>query len=98
MKRSRPAPMLPPTPKPNQNFHKPISYLLPRALHPAMLSFRQAVVLMTFKRVLWPGLCGLCLIGGLFAFQKPFRVYPSYEPADDIPLPTEDRKSTRLNS
>ena len=31
--------------------------------------------------------CGLILIGAAFAWQRPFRVYPSMEPYDDIPLP-----------
>lgn len=33
--------------------------------------------------------CGLLLIGAVFAFQKPFRVYPSLEPYDNIPLPPD---------
>jgi hypothetical protein len=52
---------------------------------------------MTLRRVLLPVTCGLFLlggIGGLFAFQKPFRVYPSYEPADDIPLPPDYQEKT----
>ncbi len=50
---------------------------------------------MTLKRVLWLGLIGLFVVGvvGLFA-QKPFRVYPSYEPADDIPLPPDYQEKT----
>src|SRR5260370_23504648 len=32
---------------------------------------------------------GLVLIGALFAFQKPFRVYPSMEAYDNIPLPPD---------
>ncbi len=31
--------------------------------------------------------CGLILIGAACAWQRPFRVYPSMEPYDDIPLP-----------
>src|SRR5690242_17022453 len=31
----------------------------------------------------------LALIGGALAFQRPFRVYPSMEPYDDIPLPPD---------
>lgn len=38
--------------------------------------------------------CGLAVIGGLFAFQKPFRVYPSMEPYDNIPLPPDYREQT----
>ena len=33
--------------------------------------------------------CGLLAIGALFAFQKPFRVYPSMEAYDNIPLPPD---------
>jgi hypothetical protein len=40
---------------------------------------------MTIQR----GLCGLALISALCAFQRPFRVYPSMEPYDNIPLPPD---------
>jgi hypothetical protein len=33
--------------------------------------------------------CGLVAMGALCAFQKPFRVYPSMEPYDNIPLPED---------
>src|SRR6266702_1209437 len=33
--------------------------------------------------------CGLILIGAACAWQRPFRVYPSMEPYDDIPLPSD---------
>ena len=33
--------------------------------------------------------CGLVAMGALWAFQKPFRVYPSMEAYDDIPLPPD---------
>ena len=33
--------------------------------------------------------CGLLAMGALFAFQKPFRVYPSMEAYDNIPLPPD---------
>ena len=33
--------------------------------------------------------CGLVLIGALYAFQRPFKVYPSMEPYDDVPLPPD---------
>ena len=36
--------------------------------------------------------CGLALMGGLYAFQKPFRVYPSMEPYDNVPLPPDYRQ------
>jgi hypothetical protein len=34
------------------------------------------------------GLC-LALIGVAFAFERPFRVYPSLEPYDDVPMPPD---------
>ena len=37
----------------------------------------------------WRVGCGLAVIGGLYAFQKPFRVYPSMEAYDNIPLPPD---------
>src|SRR4051794_4498207 len=41
-------------------------------------------------RALWWGAgLGLALIGGVCAFQKPFRVYPSMEAYDNIPLPPD---------
>jgi hypothetical protein len=33
-------------------------------------------------------------MGALFAFQKPFRVYSSMEPADNIPLPPDWEEKT----
>ena len=42
----------------------------------------------------WRMGCGLALIGGLYAFQKPFRVYPSMEAYDNIPLPPDYREQT----
>jgi hypothetical protein len=38
--------------------------------------------------------CGLMLIGAGYAFQKPFRVYPSMEPYDDVPLPPDYQEKT----
>jgi uncharacterized protein DUF4159 len=38
--------------------------------------------------------CGLALIGGLCAFQKPFRVYRSLEAYDDIPLPPDYQEAS----
>lgn len=32
---------------------------------------------------------GVALVAALFAYQRPFRVYPSMEPYDDIPLPAD---------
>src|SRR6266403_6058395 len=37
---------------------------------------------------------GVVLLASLFAFQRPFRVYPSMEPYDDIPLPTDWQQKT----
>lgn len=42
----------------------------------------------------WRLACGLALIGGLWAFQKPFRVYRSLEAYDDIPLPPDYQEAT----
>jgi Domain of unknown function (DUF4159) len=36
----------------------------------------------------WFG-CGLVLLGAVYAFQRPFRVYPSMEPYDRVPLPPD---------
>jgi len=38
--------------------------------------------------------CALAVAGGLFAFQKPFRVYRSLEAYDDIPLPPDYQEQT----
>jgi hypothetical protein len=40
-------------------------------------------------KAFWRLCCGLALIGALFAWQRPFRVYPSLEPYDDVPLPPD---------
>jgi Domain of unknown function (DUF4159) len=37
---------------------------------------------------------GLVILTSLYAFQKPFRVYESMEPYDDIPLPSDYRDPT----
>ena len=45
---------------------------------------------MKFRRFRWRRLgVALALIGGLYAFQRPFRVYRSMEPYDNIPLPPD---------
>jgi len=50
---------------------------------------------MASQRAWWLRLgCGLAVIGGLYAFQKPFRVYPSMEAYDDIPLPADYQEKT----
>src|SRR5437870_2985754 len=60
---------------------------------PARCSRGDGVILqdrrMNSRRVLWRFGCGLALIGAVFAFQRPFRVYPSMEPYDDVPLPPD---------
>ena len=33
--------------------------------------------------------CGIACLGALWAFQRPFRVYPSLEPYDDVPVPPD---------
>ncbi|MFB3779160.1 MAG: DUF4159 domain-containing protein [Bryobacteraceae bacterium] len=38
--------------------------------------------------------CGAVLVGALFAFQMPFRVYPSMEPYDVVPLPPDWQEKT----
>ena len=44
---------------------------------------------MATQRALWRWGCGLALVGALYAFQRPFRVYTSMEPYDNIPLPPD---------
>jgi hypothetical protein len=44
---------------------------------------------MNMQRALWGVGCGLVLIGVGYAFQKPFRVYPSYERQDNVDLPAD---------
>ncbi len=55
----------------------------------------QADILMTAMRGwAWRLGCGLALIGGLWAFQKPFRVYRSLEAYDDVALPADYQEPT----
>src|SRR5207247_6793740 len=58
---------------------------------PARCSRGDGVILqdrrMNSRRVLWRFGCSLALIGAVYAFQRPFRVYPRMEPYDDVPLP-----------
>jgi hypothetical protein len=44
---------------------------------------------MVFRRTFWRLSSGIVLLTTLYAFQKPFRVYPSLEPYDDIQLPSD---------
>ena len=37
---------------------------------------------------------GLALMGGVYAFQRPFRVYPSMERYDNVPLPPDYQEQT----
>src|SRR5438445_292602 len=49
---------------------------------------------MSRRKAAWRlGAAGLVLTS-LFAFQKPFRVYPSMEPYDDIPVPPDWQEKT----
>ena len=49
---------------------------------------------MKSQRVLCLAGCGLVLIGAVYAFQKPFRQYPSLEGYDEIPLPPDWNEKT----
>jgi hypothetical protein len=44
---------------------------------------------MTFRKAFWRWGSGVVLLTTLCAFQRPFRVYPSMEPYDDVPLPAD---------
>ena len=44
---------------------------------------------MAFGKTFWRLVAGVSLLTALYAFQRPFRVYPSMEPYDDIPLPPD---------
>ncbi len=39
-------------------------------------------------------ICGLAVVGGLLAWQRPFRLYPSLEPYDQVDLPRDWREQT----
>jgi hypothetical protein len=49
---------------------------------------------MTFRRVFGVAGCGLALIGVLYGFQKPFRLYRSFEPYDNVALPPDWQEKT----
>jgi len=49
---------------------------------------------MNTRRALCLAGCGLVVIGALYAFQKPFRQYPSMEGYDQIPLPPDWQEKT----
>src|SRR5208283_1925419 len=48
---------------------------------------------MISSRALCLAACSLLLIGAVYAFQKPFRVYPSLEGYDQIPVPPDWQES-----
>ena len=49
---------------------------------------------MTYRRIFFTLLgAGLCLTAGL-AYQREFRVYPSLEAYDDVPVPTDWREKS----
>jgi len=49
---------------------------------------------MKSQRVLCLAGCGFLAITAVYAFQKPFRQYPSMERYDDIALPPDYQEST----
>jgi hypothetical protein len=49
---------------------------------------------MTWRRVFGVAGCGLALIGALYGFQKPFRLYRSFEPYDNVTLPPDWEEKT----
>lgn len=44
---------------------------------------------MSLRKAAWRWGAAALVLTSLFAFQKPFRVYPSMEPYDDIPVPQD---------
>src|SRR5580704_5091274 len=51
---------------------------------------------MAFGNAFWRLSAGVILLTALYAFQRPFRVYQSMEPYDDIPLPPDYQESTEF--
>jgi hypothetical protein len=49
---------------------------------------------MTLRNTLACAVAGAGLVATLYAFQRPFRVYPSMEAYDDIPLPPDYQEKT----
>ena len=47
---------------------------------------------MTLPKAWWAGVIVLTALTVLCAFQRPFRVYPSLEPYDNVPLPGDWRE------
>ena len=44
---------------------------------------------MSFPKAWWAGVIVLTALAALSAFQRPFRVYPSLEPYDNVALPDD---------
>ena len=49
---------------------------------------------MLSRRMLWTLLGSLALVGGVWPFQRPFRVYPSMERYDQVPVPPDWQEKT----
>src|SRR5215472_12982919 len=49
---------------------------------------------MAVRRVLLVAAAGVALIGALYGFQNPFRVYRSFEPYDNVSLPPDWQEKT----
>jgi hypothetical protein len=49
---------------------------------------------MNFRRVFGVAGCGLALMGALYGFQKPFRLYRSFEPYDNVAMPPDWQEKT----
>jgi hypothetical protein len=49
---------------------------------------------MSFRKTSWQVGAGVALLTTLYAFQRPFRVYPSLEVYDNIPLPPDWEEKT----
>ncbi len=49
---------------------------------------------MAVRRVLLVAVGGLALIGALYGFQNPFRIYRSFEPYDNVTLPSDWQEKT----
>jgi hypothetical protein len=51
---------------------------------------------MLTRKALWRTGCALALIGAVFAAPRPFRVYPSLELYDEVPLPEDYAERTEV--
>jgi hypothetical protein len=49
---------------------------------------------MVFRRTFVVAVCGLALIGALYGFQNPFRLYRSFEPYDNVRMPDDWQEKT----